>query len=79
MDMTTTRTILASVAIAALVVLGGAGAESAQAAAKHYANCTALNKQYRHGVGRSGAHDHVAGKSAPVTNFYVKHVAVQRE
>jgi hypothetical protein len=30
-------------------------------------NCTALNKKYRHGVGRVGAHDKTTG--TPVTNF----------
>jgi len=40
-------------------------------AAKHYANCTALNKVYPHGVGRVGARDHVSGSSRPVRNFYV--------
>ena len=33
-----------------------------------YKNCTALHTKYKHGVGRSGAHDHTSGK--PVTNFY---------
>ena len=33
-----------------------------------YANCTAMNKVYPHGVGKKGAHDHTSGK--PVTNFY---------
>jgi hypothetical protein len=34
-----------------------------------YANCTALNKVYKHGVGKVGARDHVAGHSKPVTDF----------
>lgn len=38
---------------------------------KTYANCTALNKVYAHGVGRKGAKDKVRGKSKPVTNFTV--------
>jgi hypothetical protein len=34
-----------------------------------FANCTAMHAQYPHGVGRSGAVDHVrSGK--PVLNFY---------
>ena len=34
-----------------------------------YKNCTALNKVYKHGVGRSGARDKTSGKR--VTNFRV--------
>ncbi len=41
------------------------------AAARVFANCTALNKVYRHGVGRKGARDRVSGSSRPVTNFTV--------
>jgi hypothetical protein len=36
-------------------------------AAKTYANCTKLNRDYPHGVGRPHAHDHTSG--TPVTNF----------
>ena len=39
------------------------------AAAKKYANCTALNRAYPHGVGKSGAVDRVSGKTQPVKNF----------
>jgi hypothetical protein len=35
--------------------------------ASSFRNCTALNKVYRHGVGRFGARDHTS--STPVTNF----------
>lgn len=35
---------------------------------KTYKNCTALNKKYKHGVGKSGAKDKVRGKSKPVKN-----------
>jgi hypothetical protein len=38
-------------------------------AAKTYKNCTALNKDYPHGVGRKGARDKTSG--TPVTNFKV--------
>ena len=41
----------------------------AEAASKTYKNCTALNKDYAHGVGKSGARDRT--KSRPVTNFKV--------
>lgn len=30
-----------------------------------------MHHSYKHGVGRVGAHDHVAGKTKPVTNFHV--------
>lgn len=42
---------------------------SAEAASQRYkfANCTALNKVYPHGVGRKNAHDHTSG--TPVTTF----------
>jgi hypothetical protein len=37
-----------------------------------YANCTALNKVYRHGVAKSSkAKDKVRGKTKPVTTFVV--------
>ncbi|MGC3953912.1 MAG: excalibur calcium-binding domain-containing protein [Propionicimonas sp.] len=37
---------------------------------KKFKNCTALNKTYKHGVGRSNAKDKVSGRSKPVRNFY---------
>jgi hypothetical protein len=42
-----------------------------QAAAKTYKNCTALNKVYKHGVGKKGAKDKVRGNTKKVTNFKV--------
>lgn len=41
------------------------------AGAKVFANCTAMNKTYKHGVGKKGARDVVSGKTKPVTNFKV--------
>ncbi len=38
---------------------------------KVYANCTALNKDFKHGVGREGAADKVAKGAKPVTTFTV--------
>lgn len=46
-----------------------AAAPAKAPAAKKYANCTALNRVYPHGVGKSGAVDRVAGKTKPVRNF----------
>jgi hypothetical protein len=34
-----------------------------------FRNCTALNRVYRHGVGRYGARDHTGSGSDPVRNF----------
>ena len=36
-----------------------------------FANCSALNYYYPHGVGKSGAVDHVRGTTKPVTTFFV--------
>ena len=47
--------------------LAAAVAASPADAARSYRNCTALQKDYPHGVGRPGARDKTSGKS--VTNF----------
>src|SRR3954462_12411095 len=39
------------------------------AKAKSYPNCTALHRNYPHGVGKRNARDHVRGSTDPVTNF----------
>ncbi|BCY08353.1 excalibur calcium-binding domain-containing protein [Actinoplanes sp. L3-i22] len=49
----------------------------AQAAAKTYKNCTALNKVYKHGVGKKGAKDKVRGTTKKVTNFKVSNALYQ--
>jgi hypothetical protein len=67
------------VAAASLAVLVGTAAPATILASsghsnvkyKHYANCTALNKDYKHGVGKPGAVDHVSGHTRKVKNFYV--------
>ena len=41
---------------------------SAADAANIWRNCTSVNHHYRHGVGRTTAHDHVTS-GRPVTNF----------
>jgi hypothetical protein len=69
--MNKARSTMVAISIAALVVLSGAQASAASASVPHFKNCTAMHKTYKHGVGKSGAHDHVSGKSKPVTNFYV--------
>ncbi len=57
------------VGVTTLTVLGAPGlVHTADAAsARQFANCTALNKTYPHGVGRAGARDHTS--STPVRNF----------
>ena len=56
--------------LAAAVACGGLALAAAPASAAvpgKYKNCTALQKYYPHGVGRSTAHDRTSGK--PVTTF----------
>lgn len=80
-----TRLVLAGVATAALAALplqataataparaaAGSAVSATQAPmAKTFKNCTALNKKYPHGVGRSTkVRDHTSGE--PVTTFKV--------
>lgn len=70
--MTIRRLAIATCLVAALSVAqaSAAVAQQGKLAAKQFANCTALNKVYRHGVGMVGAVDHVSGRTRPVTNFY---------
>jgi hypothetical protein len=59
-----------SVAAAAVTVgLLGASVVPAQASSATgiWKNCTAFHTKYKHGVGRSNAHDHTSGR--PVTTF----------
>jgi hypothetical protein len=56
-------------AVLAVGVLAAFPCAPADAAAKHYKNCAALQKAYPHGVGKSGARDHTSGKA--VTTFKV--------
>jgi cytochrome c2 len=61
--------------LALVLAVSAAGlfvAAPANASARVFANCTAMHKVYKHGVGRTGAKDHVASKKdKPVTNFHV--------
>jgi excalibur calcium-binding domain-containing protein len=66
--------IRAPFAVAALALAGAVAVAAPASAAtkpKTYANCTAMNKVYPHGVGRKGARDKVSGSAKPVTNFRV--------
>lgn len=62
----TSKSSLVGVTVVALALLTSGGAGAA-VTAKEYANCTALNKVYKHGVGKWGAHDKTTG--TPVTSF----------
>jgi hypothetical protein len=61
------RTALLVAATSLGLTLGMTASAEAAIPARDYANCTALNKVYPHGVGRWGAHDKTSG--TPVTNF----------
>ena len=54
-------------ALVVALVAPMATASAVTKSAKTYRNCTALNKDYPHGVGRPGARDKTSG--TPVTNF----------
>jgi hypothetical protein len=58
------RSLVAAVTAALLL-----GAAAPSYGATKYKNCTALNKDYPHGVGRQGARDKTSG--TPVTSFKV--------
>ncbi len=53
-----------AVTLSCLVV----SAPAADAASGIYRNCTALHTKWKHGVGKSTAHDKTSG--TPVTNFF---------
>lgn len=58
--------------VASLVAFGVvAPAEAAPKRIPAYKNCQALNKVYKHGVGKKGAKDKVAKGKRPVTTFLV--------
>jgi hypothetical protein len=59
-----------SILAAATLLAATPTAATAKVKVKSYKNCTALNRAFPHGVGRSGAHDETStGK--PVTDFKV--------
>jgi hypothetical protein len=57
-----------AVALTALF-LGTTGTVTTASAPKSYRNCTALHKDYPHGVGRRHARDKTRSGTNPVTNF----------
>lgn len=59
--------LLAAVALA--LPVAGFAAPSADAASYRYKNCAALQKVYKHGVGKSSARDKVRGSTKPVITF----------
>ncbi len=79
--MRASRRLTAIIALAGILAIVPASVQASVAppvdpgtystAARSFANCTALNKVYPHGVGKPGARDHVSGSTQPVTNFKV--------
>lgn len=70
--MRSSRSLASTIGVVALLALAQPTATVARPvdpAARSFANCTALNHVYPHGVGKPNAHDHVSGGGAPVTNF----------
>ena len=61
------RVLIATLIVAAGFVVPAATADASSA--RHFTNCTALHKVYKHGVGTVHAKDHVSGHTKPVTNF----------
>lgn len=55
--------------LVAAVTADTASAATSASAVKEYKNCTALNKDYPHGVGRKNAVDKVSGGRGSVTSF----------
>ena len=79
-----TRVFALALGLALMAPIGATAASAAPApvatstqvsvaryASATFANCTALNKKYKHGVGKTGAKDKVSGSSKPVKNFAV--------
>ena len=56
---------LAAAAVLAVPLLASTPADAA--GARHFSNCTDLNRVYAHGVGKPGARDRTSG--TPVTTF----------
>jgi hypothetical protein len=65
--MTRTFALLAASVSLALTAVTFGGTAAQAAPAKKYSNCTKLNKDYPHGVGKPGAKDKTSG--TPVTTF----------
>ncbi|MET4136657.1 excalibur calcium-binding domain-containing protein [Pseudarthrobacter sp. PvP090] len=63
------KSLVASVAAAAVLLTVSAVPAHAAPSPKSYKNCTELNKVYPHGVGKTGARDKTSG--TPVTTFRV--------
>ena len=69
------RTVHISLSVISILVLSVTSSEAASKRVRppkpEFSNCTELHAVYPHGVGRSGAADHVRGHTAPVTDFTV--------
>ena len=65
------RQLPAALTVFAALVAPVAIAPTPSHAATKYANCTALNRVYKHGVGKAGARDRTS--DVPVRNFKVSY------
>ena len=63
------RAVAGALSLAVLSLPLAGAITPAEAKSYHYKNCTALQKDFKHGVGKSGAKDKVKGKTKPVTTF----------
>ena len=61
------RTVAVLIGTAVVITVPSQAASAASA--RHFANCTAMHKVYKHGVGQVHARDHVSGHTKPVTTF----------
>jgi hypothetical protein len=62
------KSVIAAVTLAMPLSVVVVTAPAADAATGIYKNCTALHGKWKHGVGKSNAHDKTSG--TPVTNFF---------
>ncbi|GAA1834410.1 excalibur calcium-binding domain-containing protein [Microlunatus capsulatus] len=69
MTFSPSRAVAGALALAVLSLPLAGAVSPAEAKSYHYKNCTALQKDFTHGVGKKGAKDKVKGKGKPVTTF----------
>jgi hypothetical protein len=65
--MTMVRNTICLLALCGLLSLDGVAHAGQTTIPPQWKNCTAVDKHYRHGVGRNNAHDKTSG--TPVTSF----------
>ncbi|SDS62889.1 excalibur calcium-binding domain-containing protein [Microlunatus soli] len=65
------RTLVAAAVLASTPLLVAAPQADATTKPRHFKNCTAMNKVYKHGVGKKGAKDHTRSGARKVRTFKV--------